>query len=137
MNHLDSDYFVTCSKTGDQFAGRHILADFWDVEQMGDVDFIKEAIEESARKAGATILHSYYHPFGKGMGVSGVTVLSESHISIHTWPERNFASLDIFMCGSCDPQDALDYLQKILNPSSVDQSLNRRGVIPAIAQIYK
>ena len=41
MNHLDSDYFVTCSKTGDQFAGRHILADFWDVEQMGDLDFIK------------------------------------------------------------------------------------------------
>ena len=46
MNHLDSDYFVTCSKTGDQFAGRHILADFWDVERMGDLDFIKEAIEE-------------------------------------------------------------------------------------------
>ena len=83
MNHLDSDYFVTCSKTGDQFAGRHILADFWNVERMGDLDFIKEAIEESARKAGATILHSYYHPFGEGMGVSGVTVLSESHISIH------------------------------------------------------
>ena len=47
MNHLDSDYFVTCSKTGDQFAGRHILADFWDVERMGDLDFIKETIEES------------------------------------------------------------------------------------------
>ena len=47
MNHLDSDYFVTCSKTGDQFAGRHILADFWNVERMGDLDFIKETIEES------------------------------------------------------------------------------------------
>ena len=42
MNHLDSDYFVTCSKTGDQFAGKHILADFWDVERMGDLNFIKE-----------------------------------------------------------------------------------------------
>ena len=137
MNHLDSDYFVTCSQTGDQFAGRHILADFWGVERMGDFEFIKEAIEESARKAGATILHSDYHPFGEGMGVSGVTVLSESHISIHTWPERSFASLDVFMCGNCDPQDALDYLQKILNPTSVDQTLNRRGVISAIAQMYK
>ena len=74
MNHLDSDYFSTCSSTGDQFAGRHILADFWGVERMGDLDFIKETIEESARKAGASILHSYYHPFGEGMGVSGVTV---------------------------------------------------------------
>ena len=137
MNHLDSDYFVTCSKTGDQFAGRHILADFWDVERMGDLDFIKETIEESARKAGAMILHSYYHSFGEGMGVSGVTVLSESHISIHTWPERNFASLDIFMCGHCDPKNALDYLQKILKPSSVDQSLNHRGVIPSVARMYK
>ena len=54
MNHLDSDYFVTCSKTGDQFAGRHILDDFWDVEQMGDLDFIKEAIEGVAIFAYAT-----------------------------------------------------------------------------------
>ena len=58
MNHLNSDYFLTCSQTGDQFAGRHILADFWGVEQMGDLDFIRETIEESARKAGANILHS-------------------------------------------------------------------------------
>ena len=83
MNHLDSDYFSMCSSTGDQFAGRHLLADFWGVERMSDLDFIKKTIEESARKAGANILHSYYHPFGDGMGVSGVTVLSESHISIH------------------------------------------------------
>ena len=70
------------------------------------------------------------------MGVSGVTVLSESYISIHTWPERNFASIDVFMCGNCDPQTAVDYLQKMLEPSSVDQSLNRRGVISAVAQMY-
>ena len=70
------------------------------------------------------------------MVVSGVTVLSESHISIYTWPERNLASIDVFMCENCDPQNAVDYLQKILKPSSVDQSLNRRGVISAVTQIY-
>lgn len=74
MNHLDSDYFSTCSSTGDQFAGRHILADFWEVKRMGDLDFIRETIEESAPKAGANVLHSYYHPFGDEMGVRGVTV---------------------------------------------------------------
>ena len=135
MNHSESDFFSTCTETGDQFAGRHILADFWGVERMGDLDFIQQAIEESARIAGATILHSYYHPFGEGMGVSGVTVLSESHISIHTWPERNFASLDIFMCGDCNPQVALDHLQKIMQPSSIDSSLHRRGLIRAVAQV--
>ena len=90
---------------------------------MGDLDFI-QTIEESALRAGASIVHSYFHPFGEGMGFSGVTLLSESHISIHTWPERNCASIDVFMCGNCDPQIAVDYLQRILEPSSVDQSLN-------------
>ena len=111
MNHLDSDYFSMCSSTGDQFAGRHILADFWGVERMSDLDFIKKTIEESARKAGANILHSYYHPFGDGMGVSGVTVLSESHISIHTWPELGLAKCDIFCCGEHSrPKEAVEYL---------------------------
>ena len=50
---------------------------------MDDLGFIRETIEESVRRTGANILHSYYHPFGEEMGVSGVTVLSESHISIH------------------------------------------------------
>lgn len=135
MNHLDSDFFSTCKVTGDQYAGRHILADFWGVDRMGDLDFIQQAIEDGARKAGATILHSYYHPFGEGMGVSGVTVLSESHISIHTWPERNFASIDIFMCGDCDPQVALDHMKNIMKPSSIEQSLHRRGRIPAMARV--
>lgn len=131
MNHIESDFFVTCPDTGDQFAGRHILADFWGVKDMGNLELIASSIEESARRAGATILHSHYHPFGEGMGVSGVTVLSESHISIHTWPERDFAALDIFMCGDCDPQIALDYLIEALKPESIDQSYNRRGLIKA------
>lgn len=131
MNHIESDYFSRCSLTGEQYAGRHILADLWGVENMGDVVLIKNALEQSALKAKAEILFSYYHPFGEGMGVSGVTVLSESHISIHTWPERSFASVDIFMCGDCDPQVALDYLIKVLKPQSVEQSNHRRGLIKA------
>ena len=70
------------SLTGDQLAGRHILADFWGVERMGDLGFIRETIEESVRRTGANILHSYYHPNGERWA-SGVTILSESHISIH------------------------------------------------------
>ena len=68
---------------GDQLAGRHILTDFWGVERMGDLGFIRETIEESVRRTRAKIVHSYYHHFGDEMVVSGVTVLSESHISIH------------------------------------------------------
>lgn len=131
MNTIGTDFFSKCPVSGDEYAGRHILADFWDVKNMGDLAFIQDAIEQSARAANATILHSYYHPFGEGMGVSGVTVLSESHISIHTWPEREFASLDIFMCGECDPQVALDHLVKVMKPGRVESSLNRRGIVEA------
>jgi S-adenosylmethionine decarboxylase len=129
MNHVESDYFSRCPLSGDQYAGRHILADLWGVDNMGNVALIQNALEQSALKAKAEILFSYYHPFGEGMGVSGVTVLSESHISIHTWPERSFASVDIFMCGACNPQVALDHLIEILKPQSVVQSHHRRGLI--------
>ena len=59
---------MTRSLTGDQLARRHILADFWGVERMGDLGFIRETIEESVLRTGANILHSYYHPFGDEMG---------------------------------------------------------------------
>ena len=59
---------MTRSLTGDQLAGRHILADFWGVERMGDLGFIRETIEESVRRTGAKILHSYNSPFGDEMG---------------------------------------------------------------------
>lgn len=129
MNTHDTDYFSTCTVTGNQYAGRHVLADLWGVDRMGDLEFIQKTLEDSANIAGATILHSYYHPFGEGMGVSGVTVLSESHISIHTWPEREFASLDIFMCGACDPMVALAHIEKMFQPSRTEHSLYQRGIV--------
>lgn len=132
MNTHNTDFFSTCTVTGDEYAGRHVLADFWGVENMSDLAFIQKSIEDSAVIAGATILHSYYHPFGEGMGVSGVTVLSESHISIHTWPERNFASIDIFMCGDCDPMVALQHLKDMMKPTRVEDSLHRRGRTPSV-----
>lgn len=135
MNTHDTDFFSICPNTGDEYAGRHILADFWDVKDMSNLPMIQNAIEEGAVKAGATILYSHYHPFGEGMGVSGVTVLSESHISIHTWPERDFAAIDIFMCGDCDPRVALQHMIDVMQPGRVEEELHRRGRTKAIAKI--
>jgi S-adenosylmethionine decarboxylase len=61
--------------------------------------------------------------------VSGVLVLAESHISIHTWPEREFASIDIFMCGACDPYDSLPALKAAFAPQTVNLNEQRRGLI--------
>ena len=129
MNDLASDFFSECAETGVQFAGKHVLADLWQVENMNNIAFIQKTLEKSAHVAGATILHSYYHPFGENMGVSGITVLSESHISIHTWPERKFAAIDIFMCGKCDPHAALEYIVNIFKPAKISKSNTKRGLI--------
>ena len=120
------DYFV--EKNGVKFAGTHLLVDLWGASNLGDPDVIDSALRAAAIRAGATILHSHFHHFSPNGGVSGVVVLAESHISIHTWPERNFAAVDIFMCGACDPYDAVPVLRTAFQPSSVQLGEQRRGL---------
>ncbi len=119
------DYFV--ERDGMKFAGSHLLIDLWGATNLTDPSHIDAALKEAAIVAGATILHSHFHHFSPNGGVSGVLVLAESHISIHTWPERDFAAIDIFMCGVCDPHLAIPVLQRAFEPSRVDLDEQRRG----------
>ena len=121
------DYFV--EKDGVKFAGTHLLLDLWGANNLTDPARIDRALRDSAEAAGATILHSHFHHFGPDGGVSGVLVLAESHISIHTWPERDFAAVDIFMCGACNPYDSLPVLKAAFGPRSVLLAEQRRGLI--------
>jgi S-adenosylmethionine decarboxylase len=121
------DYFV--EKDGVKFAGTHLLLDLWGARNLRDPELIDRALRDSAEAANATILHSHFHHFGPDGGVSGVVVLAESHISIHTWPERDFAAVDIFMCGSCDPYRSLPVLKQTFRPKSILLSEQRRGLI--------
>ncbi|MDT4831082.1 S-adenosylmethionine decarboxylase proenzyme [compost metagenome] len=73
------------------------------------------------------MLSAHFHHFGAGAGVTGVVMLSESHISIHSWPEHRFAALDIFMCGTARPELALAHLQAQLAPESVHVTTVARG----------
>jgi len=67
------------------------------------------------------------HNFGEGSGVTGVVLLAESHISIHTWPELKYAAVDIFMCGACDPQRAIPVLgEHFLTDTMAVRALERR-----------
>ncbi|WP_425500692.1 adenosylmethionine decarboxylase [Roseospira navarrensis] len=70
------------------------------------------------------------HHFTPNGGISGVLVLAESHVSIHTWPERAYAALDLFMCGDADPYRALPVLRAAFRPTTVTLSENKRGLIP-------
>lgn len=122
------DYFV--EKDGERFAGTHLLVDLWGANNLSDPELIDRALCAAAVRAGATILHSHFHHFTPNGGVSGVVVLAESHISIHTWPERAFAAVDIFMCGACDPHDAVPVLRETFRPERVDLNEERRGRLP-------
>ncbi|MCH4024984.1 MAG: adenosylmethionine decarboxylase [Acetobacter fabarum] len=123
------DYFV--EKDGEKFAGTHLLVDMWGATNLDNPAKIDSTLCEAALAAGATILHSHFHHFTPNGGVSGVVVLAESHISIHTWPERNFAAVDIFMCGACDPHLAIPVMQSLFQAEQLDVSEERRGRVQA------
>ena len=120
------DYFV--EKDGVKYAGTHLLIDLWDATNLDDLEITERALRESAIVAGATILHSHLHHFTPNGGISGVVVLAESHISIHTWPERGYAALDIFMCGDCNPYKAIPVLREAFKPGNVQVGEQRRGL---------
>jgi S-adenosylmethionine decarboxylase len=120
------DYFI--EQDGVRFAGKHLLVELWDANCLNDAVVIDETLRTGAIAAGATILHGHFHTFTPNGGVSGVLVLAESHISIHTWPERGYAAVDIFMCGACEPAHAVPAMQAAFRPGRVDLHELRRGV---------
>lgn len=94
--------------------GTHVLIDFYGAQRLDDIQHIHRACIEAGEATGATILEGKFHHFGEGCGVSGVLLLAESHISIHTWPENGIATIDIYVCGACDAMKALPILKDAL-----------------------
>jgi S-adenosylmethionine decarboxylase len=95
--------------------GKHLMAEFYDcnVDSLNNVESVEENMKNAALIAGACIVDSSFHQFSP-YGVSGVVVISESHLSIHTWPEYQYAAVDVFTCGEhVDPWEAFDYLKKV------------------------
>ena len=118
------DHFI--QRDGMCFAGTHLIVDVWDGKNLNDIDHIESTLKECVEVAGATLLHCHLHPFNPE-GVSGVLVLAESHISIHTWPEMGYAALDIFMCGDSEPHKAIDVLKRGFETENVKIDDLRRG----------
>jgi len=122
-----ADHFVT--RDGVTFAGSHLIIDFWGAEGLDDKDRIERAMRNAVDAAGATLLHIHLHTFTPSGGISGVAVLAESHISVHTWPERGYAAFDVFMCGDAEPRKALKALEQDLAPKRVVVGMHKRGVV--------
>ena len=122
-----ADHFVR--KDGMLFAGTHLIIDLWGASRLDELDHIESTLREAVYAAGANLLHIHLHHFTPNGGVSGVAVLAESHISIHTWPERDYAALDVFMCGDALPHQAIPVLKRAFQPTSVQVGDHKRGVV--------
>jgi S-adenosylmethionine decarboxylase len=118
------DHFVV--RNGVHCAGVHLIIDVYDAEHLDDIDHIETTLRHCVDAAGATLLHIHLHHFQPN-GVSGVAVLAESHISIHTWPEAGYAALDVFMCGKADPDKCVPVLREAFGAKRIAVSELLRG----------
>ncbi|WP_349357740.1 adenosylmethionine decarboxylase [Stappia sp.] len=118
------DHFI--EKDGVRCAGSHLIIDLYDAEKLDDLPYIEEALKTCVEEAGATLLHIHLHPF-EPTGVSGVAVLAESHISVHTWPEAGYAAFDVFMCGDAIPEKCVEVLERAFAPGRCEVSELLRG----------
>ena len=126
-NDDQKDHFIT--KNGLSYAGSHLIIDLWEAEGLADRERIETALIDAVNAAGATLLHIHLHTFEEGGGISGVAVLAESHISVHTWPEKGYAAFDVFMCGDAQPRKALDVFKRAFNPGRIVVGEHKRGVV--------
>lgn len=113
-------------KSSVKSAGVHILLDFWGAKNINSVKFVRKALIDAIKASKFTLLKVDLHKFSP-QGVSGVAIIAESHISIHTWPEYEFAAIDIFSCGDKDPKPAVKSLKKSFTPKKVIINEIKRG----------
>ena len=120
-----ADHFIV--KNGVEFAGTHLIIDLWGASNLDDLNLMEQTMRDAVEKSGATLLHIHLHHFTPNGGISGVAVLAESHISVHTWPERSFAAFDVFMCGDAKPESSIEVLEAAFKPERCDVKDIMRG----------
>ncbi len=127
MNNVPTD------KMSPDALGQHLIADFYGASKLLDGAQVADVLRKASVAAGATVLDVNVHDFGDRYGFTGVALLAESHISIHTWPENDYAAIDIFMCGAVDPMRSLAILRDYFSPQQEQLQMIHRGSIAALA----
>ena len=128
----DQDLFI--ERDGVLFAGTHLILDCWGAKNLTDIKHIEKALRKAVEVTGSTLLHIHLHHFTPNGGISGVAVLAESHISIHTWPERDYAALDIFMCGKTKPKKAIGIFEEAFETENIEVIEHQRGVVDGVVK---
>ena len=107
---------------------KHLLVEYQDCDRsiLNKIEPIEDLMNEAAIAAKATVVNSVFHRFSP-QGISGVVVIEESHMSVHTWPEHGYAAVDFFTCGECDPEKAHEVLLKGLKAKNFETMMIKRG----------
>jgi S-adenosylmethionine decarboxylase len=122
------------------FIGKHLICEAYGIDEdvLKDEKLLKDILIRAAEATGSTVLGSFFHKFGGGEGVTGVVVIAESHVSIHTWPEHGYAAIDIFTCGNhIDPWKGLEIIRTSLKPVRIHTSELSRGLIEEEASVVR
>ena len=112
--------------------GRHLIAEYYgcDSQVLDDVDAVGAHLVRAAEEIGATVVAKAFHRYAP-QGVSGVVVVEESHLTIHTWPERGYAAVDFYTCGECKPERSHEFLREELGAGLAEVMRVSRGAVPA------
>ena len=116
--------------------GRHVLVEFYncDAEVLNNLHHVEQAMKEAAVKAGSTIVDAVFRRFAPH-GISGVVVIAESHLAVHTWPEYGYAAMDLFTCGDkVDPWAARDYLAGVFRAGDSECREIPRGELRVLGE---
>ncbi|WP_054861430.1 adenosylmethionine decarboxylase [Gracilibacillus sp. JCM 18860] len=111
--------------------GRHVIAELWNcnLDILNDLDRLEKTFVNAALKAGAEIREVAFHKFAPFGGVSGVVIISESHLTIHSFPEHGYASIDVYTCGDIiDPHIAVKFIEEKLEAKTVEKLEVPRGM---------
>lgn len=110
--------------------GKQILVEYYDCDQskINDVSYVENSLIQATKASRATIISHNFHKFSP-YGISGVVVIAESHVAIHTWPEYNYAAVDIFTCGdTIDPWIIQEELKEYFESKNVSSMEMKRGL---------
>ena len=115
-----------------QYAGVHLLVELWNAQNLASLPKVRKILTACVKECNATLLKIDLHKFSPYGGISGVAIIQESHISIHSWPEYKYAAIDIFVCRDINPYKAIPVLKREFKPKSIQVMEVKRGFLRVV-----
>jgi len=112
-----------------KYAGSHLIVEIWGSKNVSSIPKVRKVLKDAIKACDATLLFIHLHKFTPFGGISGVAVIEESHVSIHSWPEYDYAALDIFMCGDANPYKAIPVFKQGFKPKDMQVMEIKRGLL--------